>query len=135
MTRIKRKINSTRINTSNVAMSSRNILAVVKPKDGKYSNASCGYRGDIGKPEVDDEVAKVQQKLAEEFVKWISNNIKSSIITVPASDTPISGTFVANTIALKGVFQRIFASFAKMYKRMGFLHWYKGEGMDKMEFS
>merc|ERR1712154_361908 len=46
----------------------------------------------------------------------------------------ISGTFVANTTAIKGVFQRISAQFAKMYKRKAFLHWYKGEGMDEMEF-
>ena len=32
------------------------------------------------------------------------------------------------------MFQRISASFAKMYKRKAFLHWYEGEGMDEMEF-
>merc|ERR1712121_116061 len=48
--------------------------------------------------------------------------------------TAMSGTFVANTTAIKGVFQRISAQFAKMYKRKAFLHWYKGEGMDEMEF-
>ena len=46
----------------------------------------------------------------------------------------MSGTFVANTTAIKGVFQRLSAQFAKMYKRKAFLHWYKGEGMDEMEF-
>merc|ERR1712004_492317 len=48
--------------------------------------------------------------------------------------TAMSATFVANTTAIKGVFQRISAQFAKMYKRKAFLHWYKGEGMDEMEF-
>ena len=114
--------------------SSRNFLAVVKQDDGKYLSASCGYRGDLATQEVDDEVAKVQQKLAEDFVQWIPNNIKSSIITVPPNDVKMSGTFVANTTALKAVFQRISAAFAKMYKRKAFLHWYKGEGMDQMEF-
>merc|ERR1712214_270084 len=65
---------------------------------------------------------------------WIPNNIKSAIITVPPEGSEISGTFVANTTAIKGVFQRISAQFAKMYKRKAFLHWYKGEGMDEMEF-
>jgi len=65
---------------------------------------------------------------------WIPNNIKSSIIGVPPQGTEMSGTFVANTTAIKGVFQRISAQFAKMYKRKAFLHWYKGEGMDEMEF-
>ena len=62
------------------------------------------------------------------------NNIKSSTITVPPEDTPMSGIFVANNTALKAVFQRISAQFAKLYKRKAFLHWYKGEGMDEMEF-
>merc|ERR1712217_984095 len=84
--------------------------------------------------EVDDEIAKIQQKMADDFVTWIPNNIKSSIITIPPEGVGMSGTFVANTTAIKGVFQRISAQFAKMYKRKAFLHWYKGEGMDEMEF-
>merc|ERR1712117_428880 len=89
--------------------SSRNFLSNVKPEDGKYLTASCGYRGAIATNEVDDEIAKIQAKMADDFVSWIPNNIKA-------------------------VFQRISAQFAKMYKRKAFLHWYKGEGMDEMEF-
>merc|ERR1719471_1463412 len=114
--------------------SSRNFLSNVKSEDGKYLTASCGYRGTMKTQEVDDEVAKIQQKMADDFVTWIPNNIKSSIIEVAPEGSPISGTFVANTTAIKGVFQRISAQFAKMYKRKAFLHWYKGEGMDEMEF-
>merc|ERR1712165_441832 len=114
--------------------SSRNFLSNVKSEDGKYLTASCAYRGNIATQEVDDEIAKIQQKMADDFVTWIPNNIKSSIIVVPPEGAPMSGTFVANTTAIKGVFQRISAQFAKMYKRKAFLHWYKGEGMDEMEF-
>ena len=67
-------------------------------------------------------------------MSWIPNNIKSTIISVPPNDSPLSGTFVANTTAIKGVFQRISTQFSRMYKRKAFLHWYKGEGMDEMEF-
>merc|ERR1711972_892985 len=91
--------------------SSRNFLSNVKAEDGKYLTASCGYRGSMATSEVDDEIAKIQAKMADDFVTWI-----------------------ANTTAIKGVFQRISAQFAKMYKRKAFLHWYKGEGMDEMEF-
>merc|ERR1711971_666365 len=102
--------------------------------DGKYLTASRGYRGPIATREVDDEIAKIQAKMQDDFVSWIPNNIKSSLIEVPPEGTAMSGTFVANTTAIKGVFQRISAQFAKMYKRKAFLHWYKGEGMDEMEF-
>jgi len=103
-------------------------------EDGKYLTASCGYRGAIATNEVDDEIAKIQAKMADDFVAWIPNNIKSAIINVPPNGCDMSATFVANTTAIKGVFQRISAQFAKMYKRKAFLHWYKGEGMDEMEF-
>jgi len=115
--------------------SSRNFLANVKAEEGKYLSASLGYRGaQLSSQEIDDQVAQVQQKLEEDFVKWIPNNIKSSIINVPPNESPICGTFVANTTSMKAVFQRIATQFAKMYKRKAFLHWYKGEGMDEMEF-
>merc|ERR1712224_820358 len=114
--------------------SSRNFLVNVKSEDGKYLTASCAYRGNIASNTVDDEVAKIQANMADDFVSWIPNNIKSSIINVPPEGSDKSGTFVANTTAIKGVFQRISAQFAKMYKRKAFLHWYKGEGMDEMEF-
>jgi len=114
--------------------SSRNFLSNVKAEDGKYLTASCGYRGPVATSEVDDEIAKIQAKMADDFVTWIPNNIKSAIISVPPEGCSMSSTFVANTTAIKGVFQRISAQFAKMYKRKAFLHWYKGEGMDEMEF-
>ena len=44
------------------------------------------------------------------------------------------GTSVANTTALKSIFQRVSSVFAKSYKRKSYLHLYKGEGMDDMEF-
>eukprot|EP01084_Bolivina_argentea_P125745 222744_1 len=72
--------------------------------------------------------------MADDFIMWIPNNIKSAIITVPSKYYSLSGTFIANTTAIKGIFHRINAQFAKMYKRKAFLHWYKGEGMDEMEF-
>eukprot|EP01084_Bolivina_argentea_P006851 12942_1 len=114
--------------------SSRNFLVNVKPEDGKYIAAAEMFRGNLSTQEVDDECAKVACKMTDYFITWIPNNIKSSIIIVPPEGTKMSGTFIANTTAIKGVFQRISAQFAKMYKRKAFLHWYKGEGMDEMEF-
>ena len=50
------------------------------------------YRGNL---------AKVQQRMNDDFVTWIRNNIKS----IPPEDTPSSGTFVANNTAAKARFQ------------------------------
>merc|ERR1711879_592426 len=64
----------------------------------------------------------------------IPNNIKSSIIITPPKTSQTSCTFIANTTALKGIFQRLATQFGAMYRRKAFLHRYKGEGMDEMEF-
>merc|ERR1712202_11050 len=79
-------------------------------------------------------VEKVQGAKSEEFVEWIPNNIKSAVVDTPPVDSSISATFVTNTTALKAMFQRLASQFSALYKRKAFLHWYKGEGMDEMEF-
>eukprot|EP01083_Nonionella_stella_P222019 792624_1 len=48
----------------------------------------------ISTQEVDDESAKISQKMADDFVTWIPNNIKTSIITVPPQGTEMIGTFL-----------------------------------------
>merc|ERR1739838_1172556 len=77
---------------------------------------------------------KLNTKNADDFVEWIPNNLKSGIITTSPKTSSMSSTFVANTTALKGIFQRLATQFGAMYRRKAFLHWYKGEGMDEMEF-
>jgi len=62
------------------------------------------------------------------------NVFESSIINTPPVTSACSATFVSNTTALKGIFQRLASQFGAMYRRKAFLHWYKGEDMDEMEF-
>merc|ERR1712062_484416 len=61
-------------------------------------------------------------------------DIKSGIVTTGPTDSDIGATLVANTTALKSVFARLATAFGALYKRKAFLHWYKNEGMDEMEF-
>jgi len=119
---------------TNQGYSPRNFFANVKAEDGKYMAANFTFRGQISTQNVDDTIAKLNAKNADDFVEWIPNNLKTGIITTPPKTSNMSATFVANTTALKGIFQRLATQFGAMYKRKAFLHWYKGEGMDEMEF-
>merc|ERR1711950_13387 len=83
---------------------------------------------------VDEVCEKRNSANSDDFVEWIPNNQKTSVVEVPPKDSKMSCTFVANTTALKSIFQRLATQFGAMYKRKAFLHWYKGEGMDEMEF-
>jgi len=118
----------------NQSFSPRNFFSNVKPDDGKYMTASLIFRGAMSTQEVDEQVEKRQSANSDDFVEWIPNNMKTSVVEVPPQDTKQSCTFIANTTALKGIFQRLATQFGAMYKRKAFLHWYKGEGMDEMEF-
>merc|ERR1711997_1097707 len=84
--------------------------------------------------EVDEICEKRNTNNSDDFVEWIPNNQKTSVVERPPTDYKSSLTFVANTTALKGIFQRLATQFGAVYKRKAFLHWYKGEGMDEMEF-
>jgi len=116
------------------AYSARNFFSNVRPEDGKYMAANFTFRGNLSTQEVDENLDKLNTKNADDFVEWIPNNLKSGIITTPPKTSSMSVTFVANTTALKGIFQRLATQFGAMYRRKAFLHWYKGEGMDEMEF-
>merc|ERR1719460_2549570 len=96
--------------------------------------ASLIFRGPMSTQEVDSVIKKRQNDSSDDFVEWIPNNMKTSIVSHTPADFASACTFVANTTALKGIFQRLATQFGAMYKRKAFLHWYKGEGMDEMEF-
>merc|ERR1712113_482032 len=114
--------------------SARNFYSNVKPDDGKYLASSFVFRGPMNTQDVDSEIEALQTKQTDDFVEWIPNNVKTSIVVTPPRDIKMSATFVANTTALKGIFQRLATQFGAIYRRKAFLHWYKGEGMDEMEF-
>eukprot|EP00494_Astrolonche_serrata_P022988 UN23245 len=116
------------------AWSARNFYSNVKPEDGKYLAVALTYRGGMSTSEVDENVKKLNDKNAESFVEWIPNNVKSGVVEIAPRTSKMSATFVGNTTALKGIFQRLATQFGAMYKRKAFLHWYKNEGMDEMEF-
>merc|ERR1712087_514015 len=118
----------------NQCFSSKNFFANVRADDGKYMTASLLFRGKMATQEVDENVEKRQTANSDDFVEWIPNNMKTSVVTTPPKHSKESCTFVANTTALKSIYQRLVNQFGQMYKRKAFLHWYIGEGMDEMEF-
>jgi len=119
---------------TNQCFSSSNFFSEVRPDDGKFMTASLIFRGNMSTQEVEQNIQKRQSEKAEDFVEWIPNNMKTSVVEVPPVDTKFSCSFIANTTAIKAIFQRLASQFGTMYKRKAFLHWYLGAGMDELEF-
>jgi len=106
-------------------------------ESGKTMAASITFRtGSIDQKKCEEEVTKNQTKTKGNglMVEWIPNNFKIGVVNTTRVDCELSSTAVVNTTALKAIFQRLATQFGALFKRKAFLHWYKGEGMDEMEF-
>merc|ERR1712242_265352 len=106
-------------------------------ESGKTMAASITFRtSEINQKKCEEEVTKNQNKNKGQglMVEWIPNNFKIGVVGASRLDTELSATSVVNTTALKAIFQRLATQFGALFKRKAFLHWYKGEGMDEMEF-
>ncbi|CEH15740.1 beta-tubulin [Ceraceosorus bombacis] len=113
----------------------RNIMAAIDPRLGKYLTVAAIFRGKVSSRDVEQEMINIQTKSATQFVEWIPQNILTSLCDIPPPGLRMSATFIANTTSIQELFKRTHESFALMFRRKAFLHWYTGEGMDEMEFS
>lgn len=114
--------------------SPQNMMADIDPREGKYLTAAVYFRGKVSTKEVEDEMHNMQEKHSAYFVEWIPHNIKSSVCDVAAVGEKISSAFIGNSTAMQNILKRIGNQFRAMFKRKAFLHSYKGEGMDELEF-
>ena len=114
---------------------SKHCMAACDPRNGKYLTVAAIFRGKVAMKEVDDQMVSMQTKNSAYFVEWIPSNVKTAVCNVPPKHMKMSSTFIANTTALKALFERMLEQFQKMFKRKAFLHFYTGEGMDEMEFT
>ena len=114
---------------------SKHCMAACDPRNGKYLTVAAIFRGSVAMKEVDDQMVAMQTKNSAYFVEWIPSNVKTAVCNVPPKNLKMSSTFIANTTAIKALFERLIEQFSKMFKRKAFLHFYTGEGMDEMEFT
>ena len=114
---------------------SKHCMAACDPRNGKYLTVSAIFRGKVTMKEVDDQMVSMQNKNSAYFVEWLPSNVKTAVCNVPPKQLKMSSTLIANTTAIKVLFERMLEQFNKMFKRKAFLHFYTGEGMDEMEFT
>ena len=100
---------------------------------GRHLAASCLFRGALPPPLVHNHVATLRDKYPSAFVEWVPNNTKYSI-DLSFADRKTSATYMGNSTGIQEVFKRTVAGFAALYRKKAFLHFFKGEGMDELEF-
>ena len=110
------------------------MMAAANTRNGKYLTATCVYRGHVSTKEVECYLSEIRRKNSRNFVEWIPGNMTRAICDIAAPGQKITSTFLGNTTALQDVLKRIMEQYSSMYRRNAFLHWYEGEGMERVEF-
>ena len=114
----------------------RNVMIACNPRNGKYLTYAAMFRGQkLSMKEVEDQMARVQDKNSGHFVEWIPHNAKVAVCNVPPHGMKMSATFIANNTAIQELFKRLNLQFRVMYRRRAFLHWFTEEGMDVQQFT
>ncbi|KIY44066.1 beta-tubulin 2 tubb2 [Fistulina hepatica ATCC 64428] len=120
----------------------KNLLVACDPRFGRYLTAATIFRGrNVSSREVSFSasnkysVREMQKKNSNLFVEWIPDNVSVSLVSVPPVGQNQAATALFNSTAIQEVFVRTHETFAAMFKRRAFLHWYTNEGMDEMEFT
>jgi len=114
---------------------SKNMMAALDPRNGRYLTVAAFFRGKVSVKEVEDEMHKVQSRNADYFVEWIPNNVQTAVCSVPPKGLDMAATFIANSTSIQGLFKRVGDQFSAMFRRKAFLHWYTSEGMEEIEFT
>ena len=102
-------------------------------RNNKKKNKNSGIN--FSTDSVEGLLEKLQNKYADDYVTWIPNNIHLAMVRKSCIYYNKCATMITNSTAIKSVFQRLSATFAKMFKSKSFLSHYKEEGMDEMEFT
>ncbi|KAJ6468311.1 beta-tubulin 2 [Mycena sanguinolenta] len=113
----------------------KNLLVACDPRYGRYLTAATIFRGNIASREAEMAVRDLQTRNSNQFVEWIPDNVSITLVSVPPVGQKQAGVALSNSTSIQELFQRTQETFAAMFKRRAFLHWYTDEGMDVMEFS
>ena len=107
--------------------------------DSRYSNNfafAAMFRGKISSYEIEEQMMKAKCNTSlSNFHDWIPNSFHTSLCDKPPKDYNIDGTFIINSSSIQSIFKTVAEQFTVMFRRKAFLHWFKAEGMDEMEFT
>ncbi len=90
---------------------------------GRYLSTAVTFRGEMSLKDIDEQAFLVQAKNSPYFVEWIPNSLKTSHCKVSAPGTPVSASFIGNSTAISGVFERIAHQFGMLFGKKTYLHW------------
>ena len=120
-----------------------NQLLKCDQRQGKYMACCLLYRGDVFPKDVNSSISDMKCKRSIRFVDWCPTGFKVGISGQPpipspgdsgVASVPRAVCMLANTTAVREVWDRLERKFDVMFRKRAFVHWYVGEGMEEGEF-
>lgn len=113
-----------------------------EPSAGKYMGCCLLYRGDVMPSDVNAAITSLKRKSNIRFVEWCPTGFKIAINSfappeLPGSDLASAqraATLLANTSAIRSMWEKLDRKFDLMFSKKAFVHWYTTEGMEVEEF-
>ena len=99
-----------------------------------YFNFFRRCENEIFAKDVLGEFENYQKANSEKFIHWITDN-RCHSEQVLKRDVPQGGFTITNSAGITEAIKIVSDEFSKMYRRRAYLHYYRDEGMDEMEFS
>lgn len=107
------------------------MCAASKPTQGKYLASSVLFRGDVKQSDINDAMATIKEQ--NTFVNWIPTGFKISRSETPPRDSALGIVMMANNSEIVTVFERICATFDRLWERKAFAHWYTDAGFEEKD--
>lgn len=107
---------------------------------GRYIACNLTYQGDVLPNEVSEAVSDMESRIR--FVDWCPTRFKVAINShslTAVENGDLAGAMrsvcmVSNSTSIEQVFSRIGDKFDRLYAKLAFIFWFRGEGMEKGEF-
>lgn len=107
------------------------ICAACKPTQGKYLASSVLFRGDVKQSDVNDAMATIKEQ--NSFVNWIPTGFKISRSEMAPKDSALGLVMMGNNSEIVTVFERLCATFDRLWERKAFAHWYTDNGFEEKD--
>ncbi|KAK6638629.1 hypothetical protein RUM43_006896 [Polyplax serrata] len=111
-------------------------------RKGKYISCALLFQGDVVGSSVNAAISSIKARRAGNFVDWCPTGFKVGINNKPPLNLPDADLYVAdrsclmlaNSTAVRTVWEKIARKFQILYDKRAFLHWYLEEGLEEADF-
>ena len=84
----------------------KNLMVFSDPGKGRYITVAATFRGNVSVKDVNEEMLKLKRKNSGRFLEWITQNIKTTVCTVPPKGLKNSSAFFGNNTSIEVKYTR-----------------------------